>query len=187
MQTRNLLVWFLLLVLPFGCATNKEAREMARATLAQVVVYEEEVGKKIQAEQKYYKDSVSFLQSTLEWSSTDSDSMMVTRAAKDFQSFVSNSQKDIQEKELRDSTAKLLGDIRQSRAQYAIAFTKYDEGLLTSLAALNLEKTALANVRKGLGQLQSESANLNILKEWFEFAIETKTVFEKAQSAKASK
>jgi hypothetical protein len=180
---RRYLLWILssVVIILSGCATGKEARDVARVTLAQIITYEELVDQKIKGEQTYYKDSVSILGESLQWRQFTAEAGIVTRAAQDFRRKVSNSQKDLQTSDLRDAVDKLLESIRQSRASYAFALTEYNEDLLKSLDALELQKQSLEKVRKGLEQLQSESSDVKRLKEWFEFAKKTKDEFEKSK------
>jgi hypothetical protein len=163
-----------------GCTTGKEARDVARVTLAQIITYEGLVEHKIKGEQTYYKDSVSILGESLQQRQFTAEASIVTRAAQDFQSKVSNSQKDFQANDIRDAVDRLLESVRQSRASYAFALTEYNEDLLRSLDALELQKKSLEKVRKGLEQLQSESSDVALIKEWFEFGKETKDEFEKS-------
>ena len=185
MQPRYLSVWLLLLVLPFGCA-GKKAQNLARATLEQVKVYEQEVGKRVTAENKFYEDRISSLQKRLRDVKKDAEEKIVTSSGLAFQREVFNSKKDLQAKDLKDDVFNVLEEIRQSREGYTKARILYKEDLLKSLAKLEFQKQSLGKVQQGLGQLQSKSNNLKMLKEWFEFAYKMKKEFEKSLPAEAS-
>lgn len=165
----------------FGCASGKEAREVARITLDQIITYEELIERKVKAEQVYYKESLNILHESLKSGQFTTELTMVTKAAQDFQSYVFHSKKDLQPKELRDSVYKLLESLRHSRARYANALTEYNEDLRKSLAALEVHKESLKKVRKGLEQLQAKPSDVERLKEWFEFAKKMKKEYENSK------
>jgi phosphopentomutase len=170
-----------------GCATGKEAQEVARVNLAQTNTYEGLVQKKITAEKTYYNNSVSYLQKSLKVSQINADREIVGRASYDFQSTVSNRQQDLQAKDLRDFVDKTLGQVSQSRARYANAVTEYNEELLNSLTSLELQKQSLGKVRQGLEQLQAKSSDVVLFKEWFEFAKKVKEEYEKSAPSGTAK
>lgn len=188
MRTRGL-CWVLSLVAVFlsGCATGKEAQEVARVNLAQTITYEGLVEKKITAEKNYYTKSVSYIQNSIENSQITADRTIIERASRDFQSTVSNRQKDLEAKDLRDFVDKTLGQVSQSRARYANAATEYNEELLNSLASLELEKQSLGKMRQGLEQLQAKSSDVALFKEWFEFAKKVKEEYEKTAPSGTAK
>jgi len=188
LRTKDL-CWVLSLVAVFqcGCATGKEAQEVARVNLAQTNTYEGLVQKKITAEQTYYNNSVSYLQNSLKMSQITADRTIIDRASRDFQSDISNRQKDLEAKDFRDFVDKTLGKVSESRARYANGVTEYNEDLLNSLASLELQKQSLGKVRQGLEQLQAKSSDVALFKEWFEFAKKVKEEYEKTAPSGTTK
>jgi len=163
-----------------GCATGKEAREVARGTLAEIIKYEELVEKKIGAEQAYYKGSVSVLEESLKEGQITEAYGIVTRAVQDFQGEVSllPQDKDYQSNDLRNAIERVLKSLQQSADLHANRLSEYNEDLLKSLEALELHKQSLAKVRKGLEKLQAERSEIERAKEFYEFAEKTKKEFK---------
>jgi hypothetical protein len=172
--------------LAVGCASGKEAREVARGTLEGIITYEEEVAKKIKAEQTYYSSSELHAKESLKESLHNSENNIITSNSKDFQAEISNRRVDLQEADLKNFMIDMLGDIRKVRAHFEESKRTF-EITFKSLLALEMEKQSLGKVRKGLEQLQAKPSTMDQLKEWFEFAKKVKEEMEKTSTAKTSK
>jgi len=181
-------IYLLVLVLFIGCASGKEAREVARVTLTQITTYEELVDIKIGGEQIFYHNSLANLENSLKWGSKNEEKLRVTRAVNAFQSSTANAKQDLQAKDLRDYVTALLEDLRQSRTLYAEAKAKYNQDLLNSLAKLELQRQSLNKVKDGLEKLQVKSVDPDLILAWFAVGQEMeKNLGKKPLSSPATK
>lgn len=167
-----------------GCTGVREAREVARISLAQTITYEQLVDQKIKEESAYYDRRVMKLKRAGNALTGDSDRDLLTRAAQDFQSRVQSYQSPVSETLIRDEADRFLADLASKQAYYETMISGFDSNLSNSLESLELQKAALERTRKALEELQREPGTVNELKRLFEFGKKTKEEYDRAAEAK---
>jgi ABC-type Na+ efflux pump permease subunit len=157
-----------------GCTGLRQAREVARVTLAQTVSYEQEVDQKAKDEVAYYDQRVTHLKRDGDALIGDSDRALLTRAAQDFQNRVQAAPAAASEALVRDEVDRFLSGLAERQAHYESMLAGFDTNLLNSLESLGLQKAALDRTRKDLEQLQREPGTVDELKRLVEFGAKTR-------------
>ncbi len=180
----RLLPALLLAFLAGGCAGEKEARDVARVSLAQTIAYEQQVDQKTKAESAYYAQRVAHLKGEATALIGASDLELLTRAAEDFQSHAQSAPGSVSASLVRDETARFLDGLSSKQAYYATMMDGFNTQLLSSLESLSLQKAALERTRKALENLQREPGSMDELKRLFEFGQKTREDYDKAAKPK---
>lgn len=178
--------WAIVIILPlfWGCAPGKEARQVAQITLANLVNYEKEVQKKIDAENSYYQKTMAVMQDALKWGGRYEERSRISSWVLDFDSFLANPKNRFDHKELRERLAQLLEGCRHSRLTYAEARAKYQEDLVKSLEPLEFQEKSIRRVQEGLVQMQVKSVDLNMLMGWVKLGKEMEDRWQKEKEAR---
>ena len=157
-----------------GCSTGKEARLLALATLSQTLQYEDAIDAKIAAEKTYYRDSVEAISTSMERSQAVSQLTILDRWAQAVQHKIAIANRDLDPADLSEYLDTLLQTSSSSRTAYLSARKQYNDDLQQALLQLQRKKSSLAQVIRGLQQLQAEPSDSEQFRLWFEFAAEIK-------------
>jgi hypothetical protein len=168
-----------------GCTGVREAREVARVSLAETITYEQQVQEKIKGESAFYTDRVAHLKRDATALKGDSERTLLTRAAQDFQNRIQSSNTPTTDTIIRDEVDHFLDILVRSQAYSQAMIAGFSTNLLSSVESLELQKAALERTRKGLEELQREPGTIDQLKRLFEFGKKTKEEYEKAVKAGA--
>jgi hypothetical protein len=168
-----------------GCVGVRQAREVARVSLAQTITYEQLVDQKIKEESAYYDRRIMKLKEGANTVRASSDYALLVRAAVDFENHVRSAQSPVGETLIRDDVDRFLADLASKQAYYETMIGGFDTHLASSIESLELQKAALQRTRKSLEELQREPGTMDELKRLFEFGKKTKEEYEK--SAKKDK
>jgi len=156
-----------------GCASRKESRELARVTLAQTMIYESEVDKKINAEKQYYKDSIVAVTNSLGRSTSGKRLDLTEKGALIEQNKISkNSNKVVQPVDVTNFITSLLVEVSNIEQNYFVTIRTFNEELKMSLIPLKQQKDSLKKTRQNLEKLQAKESELDQFRLWFSFVKE---------------
>ncbi len=161
-----------------GCSTGKEAQLLALATLSQTLQYENAINAKIAAEKTYYRDIIEAISTSMERSQAVSQLTIIDRWAQSVQRKIAIAKRDLDSAELTEYLDTLLQTVSSSRTAYLSARKQYNDDLQQALLQLQREKSSLAQVIRGLQQLQAGPSDSKQFRLWFEFAAEVKDGME---------
>lgn len=153
-----------------ACSSGKEARLLALATLSQTLDYEQAIDAKIAAEKNYYRHSVNSIILSMGRSREVAKLVGIERWAQAVQRAISQNRHDLEPADLTDYVDQLLQSTRSDRLAYLEVRKQYDNELQQALLQLQRHKIALAQIIRGLEQLQAEAPDAEQFRLWYQFA-----------------
>lgn len=151
-----------------ACATSKEAQTLARATISQTINYENQLNEKIEAEIKYYQESLESIISSVEYS--QNIMTVINRATLDVQKATLISKNDLAPIDITIYTDNLLNNIQNIKISNSSLIKEYNENFQNSLVQLDNKKASIKTIKQGLEKLQADPTEAEQLNLWFKFA-----------------
>jgi len=168
-----------------GCV-GENARTVARIELANVVAYEQEVDKKINAEKEFYAQTAKNIAERFDaLTPTMAENAIISGSMHSADLFIGKSRNTITDWDLMEFIASAIADYQAKRQQWEEVNGKIASDLKTAIVPLNFSKMKLREVRKKLEKLQSEPSGSDELEEVQQFLQTTKDAYEKIENERS--
>lgn len=156
-----------------ACASNGVPGRVARLSLQQVAAYEDEISRKVKAEQAYYQKVFEAYTGKIEEDQGLREQNLIRRQSQDF-AFQQLTDKDsrVFEAELRKSVLTSLEEITRFRTEMDQTLERQVKAHDESTEKMQIQKQLLKKVRKNLEELQKEPSDQKTLESTIKFAIE---------------
>lgn len=162
-----------------ACASGKEAQTLSRATLSQIIDYENHINEKIKAEKEYYKKSADAVLMSFEKSKTNTFNEIVERSIQNMSKTARSSPKDLEPIDISNFSDQLLKDVENHNKNVSTLLIEYGNDVQNNLILLDKKKYSLKTITKGLERLQEQPSESVQLKMWFKFAKDLRNEMKK--------